>query len=159
MDDGKIIGLFFERDERAIAETKAKYGKYVFAIAQNVIENREDAEECASDVYLSLWKSIPPQRPENLKAFIGKVARNVALSKLDYVRAEKRGANMTVLLSEIEDILPSGDEIDDGLGKEAVAKATDSGKKPSQRRSIHFSRRCRQKAGGFSCAGTSSATR
>ena len=126
MDDGKIIGLFFERDERAIAETKAKYGKYVFAIAQNVIENREDAEECVSDVYLSLWKSIPPQRPENLKAFIGKVARNVALSKLDYVRAEKRGANMTVLLSEIEDILPSGDEIDDGLGKEAVAKAINS---------------------------------
>lgn len=126
MDDGRIIELFRDRDERAIAETKAKYGKYVFAIAQNILENREDAEECASDVFLSLWQIIPREDPVNFKAFIGKIARNTALSKLDYVRAGKRGANMTVLLSEIEDILPSGDEIDDGLGREAVSKALNS---------------------------------
>ena len=126
MDDGKIIELFALRDERAIAETKAKYGKYVFAVAENILESREDAEECASDVYFSLWNAIPRERPENLKAFIGKVARNVALSKLDYVKAEKRGANMTVLLSEIEDILPSSDEVDDVLGREAVTKEINS---------------------------------
>ena len=103
MNDDKIIGLFLSKDERAISELKQKYGNYLFAIAKNILGCIEDAEECVSDVYLSLWNVIPRQKPENLKAFIGKVARNTALSKLDYNAAAKRDAKMSVLLSEIDD--------------------------------------------------------
>ena len=142
MDDEKIIELFNQRDERAIAEAKKKYEKYVFMIAFRILEIREDAEECVSDVFLSLWNTIPPQTPLNFKAYVGKIARNVAFSKLDYKKAEKRGANLTVLLSEIEEIVTSDDAIDDELGREAVAKAVNAflSDQPSKNRRIFVRR-------------------
>ena len=36
MDDLKIIELYFERDEQAIKETDAKYGKLCHSIAYNI---------------------------------------------------------------------------------------------------------------------------
>lgn len=126
MNDDKIIGLFLSKDERAISELKQKYGNYLFAIAKNILGCIEDAEECVSDVYLSLWNVIPRQKPENLKAFIGKVARNTALSKLDYNAAAKRDAKMSVLLSEIEDVIPSGEEIDDDITRRELSNVLNS---------------------------------
>ena len=37
MEDSKIIALYNERDESAIAETEAKYGAYCFSIAANIL--------------------------------------------------------------------------------------------------------------------------
>lgn len=126
MNDDKIIGLFLSKDERAIAETKQKYGNYLFAIANNILECASDAEECVSDVYLSLWNAIPRAKPENFKAFISKTARNIALSRLDYNKASKRDSKMSVLLSEIEDVVPSGDDVDDEMSRSVTADIINS---------------------------------
>ena len=126
MNDDKIIELFLSKDEQAISEIRKKYGNYLFAIAKNILGCDEDAEECVSDAYLSLWNVIPRQNPGNLKAFIGKITRNIALSKLDYNAAAKRDSKMNVLLSEIEDVIPSGDEIDDGIARRELTSILNS---------------------------------
>lgn len=95
MEDKKIIELYFARDEAAIEETSRKYGALCRRIAMNVVKNPLDAEECENDTYMSLWNSIPPQRPKNLSAYAAKIARNHALSRLEYINAQKR---QTVLM-------------------------------------------------------------
>ncbi|MDO4207010.1 MAG: sigma factor, partial [Lachnospiraceae bacterium] len=80
MEDQQIIKLFWDREEQAVSETANKYSAYCYAIAFNVLSVKEDAEECVNDTLQKAWDSIPPNRPDNLKAWLGKVCRNVALN-------------------------------------------------------------------------------
>ena len=49
MEDARIVELYWERDEAAIAESSAKYGGYCYQIAFRILALREDAEECVGD--------------------------------------------------------------------------------------------------------------
>lgn len=93
MDDGKIVALFWERSEDAIAETKKKYDKYCMYIAHNILHNTADAEECTGDAYFRLWNLIPPAYPEKLSVFLGKIVRGIAIDRLRKNLAEKRREN------------------------------------------------------------------
>ncbi|MCQ2553063.1 MAG: RNA polymerase sigma factor [Clostridia bacterium] len=107
MEDERIIELYNMRSEVAIAHTASKYGSYATKIAYNVLKSLEDSEECVSDAYLKLWNSIPPQRPNSLKAFLAKVVRNLALDKYDKANAQKRGGGQVELcLDELSELLP-----------------------------------------------------
>lgn len=106
MDDLMIIELYFARNEQAIKETDIKYGKLCFSVANNILSNDEDSEECVNDTYLSVWNKIPPTRPNNFMAFICKIVRNLSMKRLDFNLALKRTRNMTVSFSELEEILP-----------------------------------------------------
>ena len=66
MEDQQIIRLFFERSEQAITELSRKYGALCFQIADNILDDPQDAEECVNDAWLGAWNSIPPQRPDPL---------------------------------------------------------------------------------------------
>lgn len=103
MNDSDIINLFNLRSEEAVSEVKEKYGKLCYGIAFNILNNEEDAEECVGDLYINLWNAIPPSSPSNLKAYICKAVRNLALQKLRYNEAEKRNNKNTVSLSELEE--------------------------------------------------------
>lgn len=108
MEDKQIIDLYIERSETAISETANKYGKYCHHIAYNILYNSEDSEECVNDTYLRAWNNIPPQIPEQLKAFLGKITRNLALDKYKYYNRDKRGNGQVVLaLDELEECVPS----------------------------------------------------
>ena len=98
MDDKQIIELYNERSETAISETANKYGKYCYTIAYHVLYSVEDSEECVNDTYLRAWNAIPPQYPEKLSAFLGKITRNLALNKYKYYLREKRGNGKTELV-------------------------------------------------------------
>lgn len=113
MDDKKIIGLFFSRDEAAIRETADKYGDFIRYIAFGITGIREDAEECENDTYLKLWNSIPPEFPEFFKAYIGKITRNTALSLYRKNKAAKRNCGVYVLLSELEECIPDPVSVED----------------------------------------------
>ena len=106
MDDNQIIGLYFSRDQRAIEETGLKYGKLCRTVANNLLKNPEDSEECVNDTYLALWNSIPPESPRNFSAYICRIARNLSLKKLEYGSAQKRSAGAAVSFSELESLLP-----------------------------------------------------
>lgn len=120
MDDLQLIDLFFERNEDAIKETESKYGKLCLSIARNILDNEADSEECVNDTYLSVWNTIPPQRPNNFAAFISKIARNISLKRVRFDSAMKRSALTVISLSELEEIIPDyhGSDIgDEQLGK------------------------------------------
>ena len=106
MDDRSIIELYFARDERAIRETEAKYGKLCQSVARNVLGNAQDAEECVNDTYAGLWNAIPPARPDSLGAFACRVARNLSLKRLAGLTRVKRNRDLTVSFAELEEILP-----------------------------------------------------
>ena len=87
MNDIEIVNLYWARDENAILETDKKYGEYCHCIAQNILANKQDSEECVNDTYLKLWNAIPPNRPNKFKAFVATVVRNLSL---DMYRIKKR---------------------------------------------------------------------
>ena len=103
-----ILDLYWARCESAIKETAQKYGNYCAVIAVNILQNNEDAEECVSDTYLKAWDAIPPERPSIFRAFLGKITRNLSLDKYKQSQAKRRGGGeVTLLLSELEDCIPS----------------------------------------------------
>ena len=79
MEDRQIIELYWNRSDNALDETAKKYGKDCAYIANHVLENAESAETCIEECYKILWETIPPHRPQNLKAYLCKVTRNHAL--------------------------------------------------------------------------------
>ncbi|MDR3270275.1 MAG: sigma-70 family RNA polymerase sigma factor [Peptococcaceae bacterium] len=123
MDDNTIIDLFWSRSETAIAETNKKYGAYCMTIAMNILQNREDSNECLNDTYHMTWSAIPPQRPVIFPAFLGRIARNVSLNKYKARHTKKRGGQeMDVLLSELEHCLPAPNNVEAEYETGQVAK-------------------------------------
>lgn len=86
MDDKQIVDLYWKRSESAIDETASKYGSYCHHIALNILHNEEDSKECVNDTYLRAWNSMPPNRPNLLSSFLGKITRNLAFDK--YIQKE-----------------------------------------------------------------------
>ena len=108
MDDRQIIELYNERSETAISETADKYGKYCYYIAYHILYNEQDSEECVNDTYLRTWQAIPPQCPNKLSAFLGRITRNLALNRYRYYMKEKRGYGQTSLvLDELQECVPA----------------------------------------------------
>lgn len=108
MEDNKIIELYFKRIESAITETSAKYGHFLHTISMNILRSHEDAEECVNDTYLRTWNSIPPARPQLLKAYLGTIVRNLSLDCYKRRFAGKRAqGEFSLLLSELEDCIPA----------------------------------------------------
>lgn len=107
MDDTKIVELYWQRDELAIAETAAKYGPYCMKISRSILSDTADSEENVNDTYLHAWNAIPPQRPMILSAFLGKIARNLALNRYKAKNAQKRlGDSFSLSLDELSDCAP-----------------------------------------------------
>ena len=106
MQDTEILELYWQREERAIAETDSTYGTKLRALALRILESREDGEECVSDTYLTAWNHIPPQRPQMFFAWLAKVCRNFAFGLLDRRHAAKRSAEIVSLTAEMELCIP-----------------------------------------------------
>ena len=90
MDDQSIVELYLKRDENAIKESRNKYEAYCYRIAMNILSVAEDVEECINDTWISVWNRIPPVIPKSLKAFLGKLVRDISLSRYRAVHAKKR---------------------------------------------------------------------
>ena len=112
MDDAMILDLYWRRDEDAIVQTAHKYGAYCHSISFNILRSREDAEECVNDTYQHAWSSIPPERPNKLKLWLGVVTRNLTINLWNKNRAHKRFDEFSVLLSELDDCVPSGESVE-----------------------------------------------
>ncbi len=108
MNDNEIVERFFERDESALTAVYQKYGGYCAAIARNILSSEQDVEECVNEALLRLWESIPPNRPEYIPAFAGRITRNIALDMLKISTAQKRGGGeIDLLLEEADALIPS----------------------------------------------------
>lgn len=78
ISDEKIIEEFFDRDEKAIADTNSKYGNLCRCISYNILQNDSDTDECINTAYMNVWNAIPPARPKSFKAYLCEVVRNTA---------------------------------------------------------------------------------
>ncbi len=121
VEDREIISLLESRDERAIAEIRAKYSAYIFTVAKNVTGGDRDAEECENETYLRTWNSIPPNRPDSLRLYLASIARNCAL---DAVRTrdagKRRGLKAPLTLDELGDLVTSDGSPDEAVDAELL---------------------------------------
>ncbi len=92
MTDDELIALLEVKDRNALVELENKYGAYCKSIANNILRNRQDTEECLNDVYLGVWNSIPPAKPDDLKMYVAGAARNAAIGLWRKKHAGKRGS-------------------------------------------------------------------
>lgn len=122
MEDQAIVALYWARNEAAIVETERKYHRYCWTIAWNILSNREDTEECVSDTWHCAWSTMPPQKPNSLAAFLGRIVRNLSISRWRRSRAQKRYAGLESLLSELEDCLPAPDLVEQTVERQALTK-------------------------------------
>lgn len=125
MEDSKIIALYNERDEDAIAESNAKYGKFCFAIAENILKNRLDSEECLSDTWLRAWNAIPPALPRSLRAFFGRITRNLAFDRYRRRSSDKRGGELAVALDELGECVAHPDTVEGTVEMRALGESID----------------------------------
>ena len=141
-NDEEINRLYFDRDEAAIAETEKKYGAYLKKIAVDMTNDRRDAEECVNDVYLNAWNSIPPNRPNSLKAYLTVLVRRAVT---DVYRRDGRNKRIPKKLysplDELADILPEGsaeDELDGKILSDIIRSFVSS--LPTRKKYIFISR-------------------
>ena len=124
MEDSQIIAMYFARDEGAIQACKEKYEPYCMAVAQNILGEQRDAEECVNDTWLRSWNAMPPHRPARLSAFLGKITRNLALNRWRSRRSARRGGGEVPLaLAELEECLSGGSTPEEELDAKALTQA------------------------------------
>ena len=123
LSDEQIIDLYFAREERAITETDNKYRGYLHTVANNILANEQDAEECLQDTYLRTWNTIPPERPSVFHAFLAKITRNLSLNRYDMRKRKGRiPAEAICPMDEVQDFLPDPNGPDDDTLSESVRR-------------------------------------
>lgn len=122
MDDIHIIKLYWARDEAAIQETNTKYGGMLNTIAYNILSNHQDSEECINDTYCKAWNAMPPQKPNFLAAYLGRIVRNLSINRWHEHRAQKRYNGAEVMLSELSDCVPSANDVDKEIKAEELSE-------------------------------------
>ena len=109
MENHEILALYEARNERATAESRDKSGQFCLRIALNILDNMQDAEECVNDTLREAWESIPPARPANLEAYLGKLTRDMALLRFKARKSAKRGNSLfQASLDELNECIPAG---------------------------------------------------
>ena len=124
MDDGDILELYQQRDQRAISETQQKFGGLCMQMACSLTGSRQDAEECLNDALLRLWENIPPAQPQSLGGYLMTVCRNLALDCRKLRFREKRGSGQNSLnLDELAECIASKEHPEDTFDKRALSEA------------------------------------
>ena len=121
MEDQRIVDLYFARSESAITETDRKYGRYCHSIAYNILEDHEDAKEIVNDTYLKAWNTIPPNRPDPLKPYVGMISRHLSLDRYEEYHTQKRGGQVPLVLEELAECIPDNDSRED-IGESVALK-------------------------------------
>lgn len=123
MEDTNIIELFWERNDDALSESAAKYGRYCRKIANNILHNHEDVEECVNDTWLGAWNAMPPHRPNKLPTFLGKITRNISYNKFKSLYANKRGSGeLPIALDELYDCIPDPSTVENEVEEAELEK-------------------------------------
>lgn len=108
-NDNQMISRFLANDSSAFEAIINHYQSYVFAIVLNFVGENE-APDIAQEIFLQLYRSLPRYRPDNLKAWIGKIAVNKAIDwKRSHARFKQENAELNADTLIDDHILP--DEI------------------------------------------------
>lgn len=124
MDDSAIVELYLVRDESAISQTALKYGAKLRRLAYGILEDETGAEECENDTYLETWNSVPPHEPRTyLFAFLGRIARHLAIDECRRNARQKRFARYSELTEEMLECVPGDGGAEDALDAGELSRA------------------------------------
>ena len=123
MNDEKIIEMFFERNDGALRAIEERYGAFCHTVASNILSLREDREECINDLLLALWNNIPPERPHNLKAYIAKIVRNLAIKKTRSENVWRRCKSFAEIGEDFLESIPDTYDLNDQFESARAGKA------------------------------------
>ncbi len=126
MNDEEILELYFRRSSDAVQVTKEKYGRLCIGISMNILNNRQDAEECLNDALLTVWQTVPPARPSSLKAYICKTVKNFSLKKYEYNSAKKRNSEYEKSLDELKECISTDDSVENLVEAKELSRAIHS---------------------------------
>ncbi len=122
--DSQIVNMLLARDEQALQMIREKYGALCAQIAYRMTGSREDAEECVSDLLLEVWNSVPPQHPENLRAYVTAITGKIAIKKYEHAHRLKRGGTqLAEALDELAEILPSDTHVEQEVEQRELTDA------------------------------------
>lgn len=120
MDDIMITDMLNSRDQKGLSELKSKYSRLILKICRSILQSEEDAEECANDTLLDIWNSLDTNRPENLRAYVCRIARRRAVDRLRYNKAAARDS---ALLTELDECLSSQCTVEGEVEMAELSKA------------------------------------
>ena len=123
MDDNIIINDLFMRKESALNALSDKYSRLYNDVIRQIVHDECDVNECANDVLLAVWNSIPPNKPENLSSYVCKIARRTGIDRLRYIKCQKRDPDYLTALSELNDCFPSNAQLELADGKNEVIRS------------------------------------
>ncbi len=126
MDDSMIIEMYWNRNENAIEETNKKYGSYCFAIANNILNSKEDSDECVNDTWLRTWNVIPPKKPDRFRIFLARITRNLSFDKYKSRHTSKRNGEMLYILDELSECISGGNTTDDEINMKLLSESINS---------------------------------
>ena len=106
MQDNEIVELFWQRNQNAILQSSAKYGKSLENTSYGILRSTEDAKECVQDTYFTAWNSMPTDRPDYLGSYLLKIVRNISIDLYRKQRAQKRASGVTLMYEELSECIP-----------------------------------------------------
>lgn len=107
MEDQAIVELYWSRDQQAITASDEKYGSLCRTLSHHIVLSWEDADECVNDTWHRAWTTMPPQRPDSLRAYLCRIVRNLSIDCWRRKGRQKRDSSLEILLGELEDCLPA----------------------------------------------------
>ncbi len=121
MEEKEILSRLLSRKEDAIPALETVYGKRLIALSRNIVPTDADAQECINDTYLALWNTIPPQKPEPLTPYVLRICKNIAVSRLRSITAQKR-SGYEIALDELEQVIGT-DSLEQALSEKELGQA------------------------------------
>jgi len=100
--DDQIINRILKGEQSAFALLVEKYQNYVFSLVLRFIENREDAEEIAQDVFVKTYRSLADFRGDSkFSTWLFTITRTTCLSflrkkKLDTISLDNEKTGIQV---------------------------------------------------------------
>ena len=127
MTDSKALKLLQAGDQQALEWFIDRYSNYVGAIVNSVLQgsmSQADVEEVTADVFVTLWKSAERLFPFNIKGYLSRVSRSLAMRKLRERKQELRLDEDILILEEDSLIERLDREQRDELVRQAVLSMT-----------------------------------
>ena len=82
MNDKQLTKLLLSDPAEGIREAIGAYGGILTAVVMRILKNKQEAEECVADTFVSLWKNIRTlKKADSLKGYLICIARNNAINR------------------------------------------------------------------------------
>ena len=134
MNDEKLIKLLKQNPSRGLSGAIETYGALVKTIVVRIIgyENQQDIEECISDVFVELWKSIDKydQNKGILKNYIISIARFVSINT--FRRKMNKGELIPLEENDLQVNFDISEVVTSSINKEIIKETIDSMPQPEK---------------------------